>query len=373
MRDVRRVIPCIAAFAVLASACVNFGEPIAVTVSSGAASNGRAIALADVTGDGLDDPLVLVDETVTRLVTCGADCLAPAESISIPGANSLAAGDVDGDGVGDAVVGVEDVGVVVLFGGSSGLSLADSTTVELGVSVDGITDVALGDFNGDGVLDLLTAAFSYSYHLGDGDGQFGSGIELWPIFSSAGAFNFAIGDVDGNGDDEVVFAALAIPEFLIVTTLAATSYPIIRTTTEFPDELALGDLDGDGRDDLAVSNLDSIGVFRSTGSAWESTGIESELPLPTLARDLVLGDFDLSGTVDVIATNGSVVSWWNGSGDGSFAVVNGLGRYGQTLPFEPLDIAVGDVDGDGRDDLLMNSAGAPYGDVVLLLNASVNP
>ena len=327
--------------------------------------------MADVTGDGRADPLVLVDQTLTRLVSCGINCLNRAESLAVAGASSLAVGDVDGDGVADALV-PGTAGVTVFFGNSSGLRLSNSTVVEYIGSEDDYTDIAVGDFNGDNVLDILTAGTVYAYRLGDGAGDFGDSTQLHEIQSSAAAVDYAIGDLDGNGDDEVVFAISAIPETFVVALLGSFSGQFLPTRSYGP--LALGDLDGDGRDDLVAGNYDDTAtVYRSTGSGFAPMTVDPDLALADRANDIELRDIDLDGTVDMISSNGAVVSWWNGAGDGTFLEGSGISRIDRNVPASPMDMAFGDVDDDGRDDLLVNYATAPYGDIALFLNISVNP
>jgi hypothetical protein len=106
------------------------------------------------------------------------------------------------------------------------------------------------------------------------------------------------------------------------------------------NDLAVGDFDGDGVDD----------IFVGTGVAWYfSSGARAEWRflnrMPEHASELLFGDFDGDGRTDVVAVHNGVidVSWAGGSRWQSINVT--AGRLS--------DLAVGDFDGDGNDDLFL--------------------
>lgn len=130
------------------------------------------------------------------------------------------------------------------------------------------------------------------------------------------------------------------------------------------DELLVGDLDGDGRDD----------VFGTTGSAWRWANPDGGTwtALASSSTDLSslkLADLDGDGVDDVFYADGS--TWrWSRSGSSSWATLRSS-SYGAD------EVAVGDFDGDGADDIFIsNGSGWSYypngsGDAVSLAVSAV--
>src|SRR5881397_2620325 len=165
--------------------------------------------------------------------------------------------------------------------------------------------VAVGDFNGDGRLDLaVTNASSYdvpgtvSVLLGNGDGTFQS------------ALSFAVG-----------------------------SNPL---------SVAVGDVNGDGRLDLAVANYYSNDVSVLLGNGDGTFQPARTFRVGTYPSSVVVGDFNGDGRPDLAVANGN-------SNDVSVLLGNGDGTFQPALSFAagtaPVSVAVGDINGDGRPDL----------------------
>jgi hypothetical protein len=140
-----------------------------------------------------------------------------------------------------------------------------------------------------------------------------------------------------------------------------------------PRAIAAGDLDGDGKPDLAVANRDNgnITVFRNNSSP----GIISLAPKIDYAADvtpcdIAIGDLDGDGKPDLAAANlytGTISVYKNMSTPGSVSFSTKI-DYGTTLN-GPAGIAIGDLDGDGKPDLTsVNSSST----VVSVLKNKVN-
>ena len=199
----------------------------------------------------------------------------------------VAAGDVDGDGFDEILVGEPnhdepgafDCGAVHLFdGGVLSLTLIDdapATGEKLG------TSVAIGDVDGDGLGDLLTGV------LLENQAQ----LYLAPSFTAAtpillppahpgdihGGRAVAVADVNGDGKLDALVAAGSCtgPGFGVVCgsvtaylglSLAATAY--VADSEILPWSLATGDVDGDGRAEIAVGHPGAAPMFLSGAGAF---------------------------------------------------------------------------------------------------------
>lgn len=198
------------------------------------------VVAADVNGDGRRDIVTTQPNTNQVTVTAGGGAFA---SVSLPVGTSpfsLAVADIDGDGAADIVVGtnngnvVTDDNLVVLLGHGDGTFSAPITTV-LGRATRAI---AVGDLNGDGYLDVVTANGGYDINfnytatvlLGRGDGTFASGATL---VTGSDPDSVALADIDGDGKLDVVVANFSDGSTsLFLNTTAVTP---VTTPTPSPD------------------------------------------------------------------------------------------------------------------------------------------
>ena len=129
----------------------------------------------------------------------------------------------------------------------------------------------------------------------------------------------------------------------------------------------VGDIDSDGRTDLAAKNsTDTIDFFRSTGTGF--------LPFPpyqaisgNLNSTMQLRDIDDDGVVDFLLDDRvNSRTWWSGSNDGGFPI-----RAATDVPLlaTGCEQCFGDVDGDGRLDAVAPDSATTTG-VKLWFNVS---
>jgi hypothetical protein len=226
-----------------------------------------AAVLADVDGDGRADLVTLVPAsdyhqrvvgTLEIRLSQGA-AFGPPTAVGGIGWTGVQAGDLDGDGRADLVVtrGYRDgAGVLRSLGGGT---LADE------VPVVGMGLWALADVTGDGVLDSVdvsTSATSYTDVLrvaaGYGNGAFAPPVET--TISRDYRYGLAIGDVDGDGHADAAFLVSSYPDDKVSvypgradgTFGAPWERAVVVDPRQEPKAIAAGDLDGDGRADLAA-------------------------------------------------------------------------------------------------------------------------
>jgi hypothetical protein len=235
--------------------------------------------------------------------------------------------------------------------------------------------VAVGDFNGDGVLDLAVVnggdssgrGRGVSVLLGHGDGTFGPAVTY-----AAGNFPqaVAVGDFNGDGVPDLAVANYGSDT---VSVLLGQGDGTFRPATNYfvgfdPISVAVGDFNGDGILDLAVANQGSSpdyadgnvsvllgqgdGTFRSARNYTAGIGPSS----------VVVGDFNGDGIPDLaVADAGGGASVLLGNGDGTFGAA-----LSYTAGRGPISVAVADFNGDGFPDLAV--ANNLSDDVSILLN-----
>jgi hypothetical protein len=296
---------------------------------------------------------------------------------------SVAVGDFDGDGKLDlATANAYDVSV--LKGNGNG-TFAAPTNINIGSSP---SSVAVGDFNDDGTLDLAVTSntlTSYYYYystyessatvlLGNGDGSFAE-PNVTPLDYGYHT-DATVADFNGDGIDDVATANsdYGYVDILLGDTGGFLQYSTVFTADYYSPEVAAGDVDGDGDADLVSAGgyyYNSVNVLLNDGAgAFTSAG---RFGAGTQPYSIALGDFDRDGKLDIATANvgGNNVTILRGRGTGSFAPAEtfaaGPGPYA---------IASGDFNGDTWLDLAtanVNGNSASTNSVSVLLNDQTWP
>lgn len=233
-----------------------------------------------------------------------------------------------------------------------------------------------GDFNGDGVVDLVTVSFDdprISILIGNPDGSFKP-----TQFISIGKYNFdvAVGDINGDGKADIV-ASSCISKSTSPGCAGANNQAVALLlgkgdgTFQSPSflqmqfgNIALADLNGDHVLDLIVAGGNSIVVYLGTGKGTFTQ--KAAVPLASFSDTrLVVADFNHDAKLDVaVYLYTGAISVLLGAGDGSLrpavnTQVTGTGQLGPSF-------AAGDFNGDGIMDLAV-SAGSFNGTIRIFL------
>lgn len=329
----------------------------------------NGVALGDVNGDGRPDVVVAnadVSGTIGVLLGNGDGTLQPAVTYSA-GAypEFVILADFNRDSRLDVAVGNRAIGqpgwVSVLLGYGDG-------TFEAPVSYGPFTDafsLATADFNGDGSLDIAVAdASAGSLLIGNGDGTFQIGN---PIGATNDLF-VAVADFNRDGKLDLVSAnnsGKAIQLFI------GDGHGAFRLKSSFlvstpPIALVAADFNGDGIPDFAsadeaVNNADSnVTVFESSTKGY----VKKRYAYGDEPRLIVAADINQDGKLDLVTENefNGTVDLFTNSGAGTFRIPIVLPDGGITAA----SVAVGDLNGDGKPDIVVTDGQIP-GDVHVLL------
>ena len=212
--------------------------------------------------------------------------------------------------------------------------------------------VALGDFNGDGKIDLAVAnrgSNTVSILIGNGDGTFHAAVNN----SVNNPQSMAVGDFDRDGRLDLAVAKGSSNGVSILLGDGDGSFqPAMNYSVNNPQSVAVGDFDRDGRLDLAVARGSSNGVSILLGDGDGSFQPAMNYSAGSNTSSAVIGDFNKDGKLDLAASNAAsnTVSILLGKGDGTFqAAVN----YSVN---NPQSVVVGDFSGDGKLDLAVSSS-----------------
>jgi len=272
--------------------------------------------------------------SVFRNISTGAGTISYAPKVDLtPGSRSVSIGDLDCDGKADLVVVNTISNTVLVFRNTSTIS----GTISYAAKVDfttGLTPVSVStaDLDGDGKADLVvtnvnsnTVSVFRNTSTGAGTISYAPKVDFT---TGSGPFSFSIGDLDGDGRADLVVAnasGKSVSVFRNTSMEAGTisfAPKVDFVTGESPLSVSVGDLNGDGKADLAVANFSS-------------------------------------NTVSILMNNST------GAGIISYAA-----KVDFTTGLAPLSVSIGDLDGDGKADLAVANSGS---DSVSVFRNSITP
>lgn len=303
---------------------------------------------------GRDRRRLLFEQLDERILLTAAPGRAPRDA---------AVADFDGDGVLDAAtVNSESDDVAILRGRGDG-TFEFPAFIEL-ASDSAPSRVIATDLNGDDRLDLVTAnsgSGSLSVLLGEPDGGFRFLADVNLDVSSSSLDIVAV-DLDRDGDPDLATTSAATDEVILLSGLGSglleVSSRIALPADSAPTRIVAADVDGDSMLDLATVNNGSgeVAILVNDGGGGIAEVRRHATGLGPGLAGLVAEDLNGDGNLDLstVADGGLVIL--AGLGGGLFAepltVAADLGA--------PTDLASGDLDEDGRSDLVAVYAGKSY-------------
>jgi hypothetical protein len=178
------------------------------------------------------------------------------------------------------------------------------------------------------------ASFATAVNFGGGDGPYA----------------MAVGDFNGDGKQDLAVTNVSSNSVSILLGDGSGSLgaPTSFAVGDDPVSVAVGDFNGDGKQDLAVANIgsDNVSVLLGTGTGSFTAAVN--VPVGRYPYSVVVGDFNGDGKPDLATAN-------NVSNNASVLLGDGMGHFSAAANFDvgmaPINIAAGDFNGDGKPDL----------------------
>ncbi|MBD2704464.1 leucine-rich repeat domain-containing protein [Spirosoma sp. BT702] len=287
-------------------------------------------------------------------------------------------GDLDGDGDLDIVTAnIYSNNISVRLNDGLGNFIPHSTNPEILVGLNPY-NVALGDVDGDGDLDMLAPNVgddNLSVLLNNGSGSF-TPHSTNPRPSASGVYYVALGDVDGDGDlDALVSSGTSFVSVFLNN--GSGSFILQPTTIPVGGGcvvLVSGDVDSDGDLDFVTTNQNSnnVSVRLNDGSGnFTAPTSNADISVGSFPRWLAKGDVDSDGDLDVLVANYNDLNAGILLNDGSGNFNPHPTNANPDVHGRPIGVNLGDVDGDGDLDLLAVDGASNLVDV--LLNQPIAP
>jgi hypothetical protein len=254
-----------------------------------------------------------------------------------------------------------------MLGTSTGSGVSSWSSILAGMSR--AERMTLGDISGDGKADIVTVEDEgngkFRYMLGTGEG---SGVSSWKVIlpGMSAAVSLELGDVTGDGKEDVVTVeneGSGKVRYMLGTSSGSgiSSWKSILSSMSPADDMAVGDMGDDGNADILTAEAEGNGKFRYMLGTGSESGISSWKQIMSgmsNPSDMELGDVTGDGKADIVTEesegNGQC-RYMLGTGTGS-----GVSSWKQALSGMTCgQFDVDDFTGDGKADIVaFESAGA---------------
>jgi hypothetical protein len=281
--------------------------------------------------------------------------------------NRVAAADFNGDGILDLVT--ADSGadtVTILLGGADGtFTQTTQSPVATGNAPSWLT---ISDLNSDGKLDLAVTNYNSStvtILLGNGDGTFTPAANS-PVTVGRAPLSVAVGDFSGDGIPDLATANVVDNTVTILLgngdgTFAQAADSPRKVVGSSPSSVAVADFNRDGKLDLVVAVVgpNNVSILLGNGDGTFTEAANSPVHVGLTPYSIAVADFNADGIPDLVTANDAVV---NGN-PGTVTILLGAGDGGFTeasgspipVGLNPLIVAGGDFNADGKVDLAVTN------------------
>ena len=342
-------------------------DPPRVTWEPGAVAVAEpvALAVAALGGDARPDLVVASRGGEVRELRNVDGALVAQPPVAIPNGRlaAVAAGPLDGQGVDLLVIDAAEPGSWRALGGADGGFATPQRMAALPTGAP--SAVVIGDFDGDQDLDGVVAGQeSGSFLPNDGRGFLRAVVLDAPFAPTA----LAAGDVDGDGRPDVAAVSRATSRVVVLHGgVAGASVPFSPGETidvpAGPVAIAAAQLDGaSGGLDLVTVSDGSMAILLAAGDRVHRPA--EAVPLAAAPTALATGDLDGDGDIDLlVALAGGTLTSWINDGEAGFTHAGD-----HALGADAAALAAADLDGDGRAELV---AALPATGAVAVLAATV--
>ncbi|HEY6413669.1 MAG TPA: FG-GAP-like repeat-containing protein [Edaphobacter sp.] len=283
---------------------------------------------------------------------------------------TVATGDFNNDGIPDVIVADSELNAFwVLLGNGDGTF----TTLPIQNLTYQPDVVQVGDFNSDGIQDIAITRRnnndnSIEILLGNGDGTF-TVSAVQP--TGRGPQDFVIGDFNGDGIPDIVTDDLDGQTMTVLLGKGdGTFLSHSRITIPGLSSIAVGDFNGDGALDIATTDSADNGVMTLEVRLGDGTGNfspKAPLVVPSDTGYLKVADFNGDGIPDLVSSF-ETVTVFLGKGDGTFQMQSLVSAV-PAVYYQGISVA--DFNGDGKTDFMVSKARPieppPYYDEDLLV------